>query len=80
MTRQEIPEKLIVLVLTVGIIVVGWAAMLSPPFAFIRNLLNIQLLPYGRLVIMGGQKAAEICNPNPFGLPRLPLPPSLLLP
>ena len=59
------PVNLIILSLTVGLILVGWGALLSPPFESIRNVLNIQLPPDGRAVMIGGQEVAAICNPDP---------------
>ena len=65
MNREDMPANLIILSLTVGLILVGWGALLSPPFESIRNALNIQTPSDGRAVMVGGQDVAAICNPDP---------------
>jgi hypothetical protein len=50
------------LALTIGVLLVGWAVLLSPPFESIRVALGLELPPYGRAVTLDGGRAAEICN------------------
>jgi hypothetical protein len=64
---SEFPKNWIVLAVSIGVVLIGWGVLLSPPMDFVRESLGIQEQPYSRAVILDGEKAAEICDSDPEG-------------